>query len=43
LITERSLLRKILEVLLKDCWEPHKRYLGAACGSRNRGWEPPRI
>ena len=26
--------------LFKDCWEPHKWCLGAACGRRNRVWEP---
>jgi len=25
---------------MKDCREPHKRCLGVACGSRERGWEP---
>jgi len=39
-IAERGPLHKILEVLMKDCREPHKRCLGVACGSRERGWEP---
>jgi len=39
-IAERSLLHKILDVLLKDCWGPHKGCLGAECGPQNRGWEP---
>ena len=37
---ERSLLHKILDVLLKDCWGPHKLWLRGACGSQNSGWEP---
>ena len=40
LVAERSLLHKILEVLLKYWWEPHKRFLGAACSSQNSGWKP---
>jgi len=36
-IAERSLLHKILEVLLKDCRGPHKGCLGDACGSQNGG------
>jgi len=39
LIAERSLLHEIFEVLLKDCWGPHKGCFGAARGSRDRGWE----
>jgi len=39
-IAERSLLYKILESFLKDCWGPHKRCLGAACGSQNSGRVP---
>ena len=27
-------------MLLKDCWEPHKGCLVAACGSRKCSWEP---
>jgi len=27
-------------MLQKGCWEPYKACLGAACGSRKRGWEP---
>jgi len=26
--------------VLKDCYEPRKGCLGAACGSRSCGWEP---
>ena len=37
---ERSLLHKILDVLLKDCWGPHRRCLGVEYGPQNRGWEP---
>jgi len=37
---ERSLLHKISDVSLKDCWGPHKGCLGAECGPQNRGWEP---
>jgi len=33
---ERSLLHKILDVFVKDCWGPHKRCLGAECGPQNR-------
>jgi len=39
-ITERGLLHKISEVLLKDCWGPHKGCLGAACSSQKSGWQP---
>jgi len=39
-IAERSLLHKIFEVSLEDCWGPHKGCLGAACSSQNSGWEP---
>ena len=38
--TERCLLHKILDVLLKDCWGPHKGCLGAECRPQNRSWEP---
>jgi len=27
-----------LLVLLKDCWEPHKRCLGAACDFQKSGF-----
>jgi len=37
-IAEQSLLHKILEVLLKVCWELHKGCLRAAYGSWNHGW-----
>jgi len=33
-------LHKLLEVLLKDCWRPHKSCLASACGPQNNGWEP---
>jgi len=39
-LQQNEVLRKILEVLLKDCWEPHKRCLGVARGSQSSGWEP---
>jgi len=35
LLHYRSLLHKILGVLLKDCQEPHKGFLAAACSSKN--------
>jgi len=39
-MADRSLLQKILEVSLKNCWEPHNGCLGVACGSQRHGWEP---
>jgi len=38
IIAEQNVLHKILELLLKDCWGPHKGCLGAACGSQNSSW-----
>jgi len=29
-----------MDVLLNDCWGPHKGCLGAAWGSQNSGWKP---
>ena len=34
------MLHHILNVLLKECWGPHKGCLGAECGPQNRSWEP---
>ena len=39
-IAERSLLHKMLNVLLKDCSGSHKGCLGAEYGPQNRAWEP---
>jgi len=39
-IAERNLAHKMLEFFLKDCWDPHKGRLGAACSCRDRNWEP---
>jgi len=36
----RSLLHKISDVLLKDCWGSRKACLGAKCRPQNRSWEP---
>ena len=39
-LLQTKVLHKVLEELLKYCWGPHKRCLGAASVSQNSGWEP---